>query len=302
MPNRGPRKILDVNAPKRNKLKTGPKPKPKPNPLLVDPAAYVPPPRKKPKIRYTNEQIIEVLQFLYYHRILEKKPDGRIGEKLARYRSGTILQKSPELFQAPEGHRYRSPTYEEAADWFQIPKSTVSTWWNTKLEMIGIKPEVVPRAPMPDFLLHRPPAAGQPAQPAEPIPGAVPIANGLPAANPVQAPDTMQGVVSTAQGAVPAAGPQVAAPVDGQPDVIAQPETADGSPAIKNQPASDSSEQGAAEVAGRASNSPADDTPTPTPSEQLADVANFNEEVSDLNKEMDSSEDDEEEEDEDEVL
>jgi len=163
---RGGRKILDVNKPVRERQKPGPKPKPKPkpDPLLVDPATYVPPPRKKPKIRYTNEQIVEVLQFMYYHRILDKKPDGTVGEKLPRYRSGTILQKRPDLAVAPEGFRYRSPTYEEAGDWFQIPKSTVSTWWNTKLEMIGIQPEEVPQAPMPDFLKNRPSITAQQAQ------------------------------------------------------------------------------------------------------------------------------------------
>lgn len=150
----GQRKILDINAPKRDRLKPGAYPKPKPAPFLVNPAEYVPAPSKKPKTRYTNEQIIEVLQFLYYHRILDKVPDGRQGEKMPRYRSGTILQKEPDRFKAPNGQRYRSPTYEEAAEWFQIPKSTVATWWNTKLELIGIKPEPAPpQAPMPDFLL-----------------------------------------------------------------------------------------------------------------------------------------------------
>src|SRR3954467_8356662 len=112
----GPRKILDINRPKGEPKKRGPKPKPKPKPqtILDDPAAYVPPPRKFPKIRYTDEQIIEVLQYMYYHRILEPKPDPQHGQHhVARYRSGTILQKRPDLGVAPEGFRYRSPTYDE---------------------------------------------------------------------------------------------------------------------------------------------------------------------------------------------
>lgn len=176
MVNRGPRKVLDVNAPKRERQKPGPKPKPKPPPnrFLHDPASYVAPARKRPIVRYTDEQIVEVLQYLYYHKILDKKPDGTAGEVVPRYRSGTILQKRPELFVAPEGHRYRSPTYEEAADWFQIPKGTIIKWWNSKLSMIGIEPEMVPQAPMPDFLKQPRPsaaaAAGQLPLPAGQLP------------------------------------------------------------------------------------------------------------------------------------
>lgn len=250
MPNRGPRKILDVNKPVKERKKPGPKPKPKPDPLLVDPATYVPPPRKKPKIRYTNEQIIEVLQFLYYHRILDKIPDGTVGEKLPRYRSGTILQKRPDLAKAPEGRRYRSPTYEEAADWFQIPKSTVSTWWNTKLEMIGIKPEQVPQAPMPDFLLTRPnrpaaapgpvpaqqpqpqpqlprPASGGPAVNGNPVVGSysgVPVvtSGGRRAQNPASVLNPPQGARTTLLGVVGPAQAQLPPPMPQQSDVAAQ--------------------------------------------------------------------------------
>lgn len=337
MPNRGPRKILDVNKPVRERQKPGPKPKPKPNPLLVDPATYAPPPRKKPKIRYTNEQIIEVLQFLYYHRILDKKPDGTAGEKLPRYRSGTILQKRPDLGKAPEGFRYRSPTYEEAADWFQIPKSTVSTWWNTKLEMIGVYPEEVPQAPMPDFLLNRPVvAAAQQPQPQPqqfmPVPRApavnrnpvlasyvgIPVVQGQPGSGQVMmngaqgpsnpapvpsppqgVPTPMQGVVSPPQEALDAALPQAPAPSPPQQNGVAPgPAVPDGAQAISSQPSRDPVKREASNASEQSAELITEDTPTPTPSEQLAEVANFNEEVSNLDKAMSSSEEEDNEEEE----
>lgn len=357
MPNRGPRKILDIDAPTRKeRKKPGPKPKPKPDPLDVDPAKYIPPPRKWPKIRYTNEQIIEVLQYLYYHRILDKKPDGQKGEKLARYRYGTILQKRPDLAVAPEGSRYRSPTYEEAAEWFQIPKSTVSTWWNTKLEMIGIKPETPPQAPMPDFL-KRPrepvqmptqPPAGQiplpngPAQmptPPPPPPGQAPLPNGpvpgqrtpgghppptgyngvgpghyaltpappqgYPPNLPHGPPPPGQGMPNHAQRAYqftgqqqqqqpyrsPYQSPHPAGPPPLQPSTDSNRATpARNLPPPPPPPAPAHIEQKASVVAGPASDSTGQETATPTPSEQLADVASFNKEGDDMDKEMVSSE------------
>lgn len=123
--------------------KRGPKPKPKPDPFASNPGEYVPPSaRKKPRQRYSKETIIEVLKFLYFHKILDKIPDATMGERIPRCRTGTVLQKEPELFRPPVGTRYRSPTYDEAAAWFKIPKSTIVTWWNSRQDLI--KPRVAP--------------------------------------------------------------------------------------------------------------------------------------------------------------
>ena len=325
MVGRGPRKILDIDAPnRRERKKPGPKPKAKPDPLLVDPAKYVPPPRKFPKIRYTNEQIIEVLQYLYYHRILDKKPDGTVGEKLPRYRGGTILQKMPELGVAPEGHRYRSPTYEEAADWFQIPKSTVATWWNTKLEMIGVRRETPPQAPMPDWLLNRAPVAA-PLPP--PVPGVAAGAN----ANEQPVPNTHNGGATITTGppgvtspppgtltpamALPATAPGPAepgqagpAPAAGQQAPYQSPYAAPPTAGVAALPSGmtgagpvpEQAAPGSAAVEQEADSS-AQDTPTPTPSEQLAGLANLQGEGSGFN-EVSGSEQGEEEEEEEEVV
>jgi hypothetical protein len=96
-----------------------------------------------------------------------------------------------------------------------------------------------------------------------------------------------------------AAGQQVSAPVHQQNGVLQQSSNANSLLAVQNMPAPDSIYQ---EMSGVTAEQASDSTgrvtsmPTPTPSEQLADMSNFNDEVS-TEKETSSSEDDEEEED-----
>jgi hypothetical protein len=140
-----PRRPLDLNPaapPPPAKRRRAEKPKLPPqiaDPFAINPTEYAPPKERKVKRHtYDTQTIVDVLQFLYFHRILDKIPDGTLGQKFPRYRSGTILQKEPHLLKGPEGTntRYRSPTYDEAAAWFKIPKSTIGNWWNNRQELI----------------------------------------------------------------------------------------------------------------------------------------------------------------------
>lgn len=142
-----PRRPLDLNPeapPPPAKRRRVQKPKLPPqigDPFTINPTEYAPPKERKIKRHtYDTQTIVDVLQFLYFHRILDRIPDARMGQKHPRYRSGTILQKEPHLIKGPEGTntRYRSPTYDEAAAWFKIPKSTIGNWWNSRQELIKL--------------------------------------------------------------------------------------------------------------------------------------------------------------------